>query len=169
MARAAALALPEVVIALSRGAQTFQPIRRFTMGLAALLTLAMGLFAFSPAADFYIFVVQDMTAVVGNLAQSTLAFFLFFPALATITSWLRGLLINGRATKEVNVGMAINLVITGAILGIGLANKLPGLPTAAAAFNIAAACEIIYLAWRSQRVLAIRWPIFSFRRLEIGN
>jgi hypothetical protein len=177
MARAAALALPEAVIALTNGPETYRPLRRFSFNLAAGLTLLMALFIFSPAADFYLFVVQDMTALVGALAESSLALFLFFPALATITSWLRGLLINRRVTREVNVGMALNLVTTGLILAIGLANRWPGLPAAAIALNAASLVEILYLGWRTQRILPEAVPLpglgkaslIGKRRLEIGD
>ena len=40
MARAAALALPEVVIALHHGARTFNPIRRFTLLMTGIVTVA---------------------------------------------------------------------------------------------------------------------------------
>lgn len=177
MARAAALALPEAVIALTNRAETYRPVRRFSFNLAAGLTVLMALFIFSPAADFYLFVVQDMTALVGALAESSLALFLFFPALATITSWLRGLLIHRRITKEVNVGMAINLVVTGIILAIGLVNRWPGLPTAAVALNAASLVEILYLGWRTQRILPEAVPLpklhnvqpVTGQRLEIGD
>jgi hypothetical protein len=165
MARAAALALPEAVIALSKGPRTFQPIRHFSFGLAVTLSALMALFIFSPASNFYIFVVQDMTAAVGNLALSSLTLFLFYPALATITSWLRGLLINGRATKEVNVGMAVNLVTTAVVLAIGLVNELPGLPTAAVALNTASVLEIVYLTWRAQHILPFNVPLFNLWKL----
>jgi hypothetical protein len=165
------------VIALTNGPETYRPLRRFSFNLAAGLTLLMALFIFSPAADFYLFVVQDMTALVGALAESSLALFLFFPALATITSWLRGLLINRRVTREVNVGMALNLVTTGLILAIGLANRWPGLPAAAIALNAASLVEILYLGWRTQRILPEAVPLPGLgkaslirkRRLEIGD
>jgi progressive ankylosis protein len=153
MARAAALALPEVVIALSRGPQTFIPIRRFSLWLTGALTLFIALFIFTPLSNFYVFTVQEMTPVTGQLTISGLLLFLPYPALATITSWLRGLLINEEATKAVNMGMAINLLCTAVVLTIGLQQLWPGLPTAAAALNIAAFGEIIYLTWRTQRAL----------------
>jgi pilus assembly protein TadC len=40
LARAAALALPEAVIALTKGPGTYQPIRRFSLTLAGLVALA---------------------------------------------------------------------------------------------------------------------------------
>lgn len=159
MARAAALALPEVVIALSERRDTFQPLRRFSLNLALATTGLVALFVFTPLAAYYIYVVQDMTAVVGALTESSLVYFLFFPALATFISWLRGLLINRRVTKAVNVGMAINLVVTAVILAIGLFNKWPGLPTAAVALNAAALGEIVYLGWYTQRILPAETPL----------
>jgi hypothetical protein len=153
MTRAAALALPEVVIALEKRPNSFQPLRTFSFRLAGALTLLMAVLIFTPAADFYLFTVQDMTPTVGELAESGLFLFLFYPALATITSWLRGLLINQKATTAVNWGMAINLLITILVLAAGLLLRQPGLPTAAVALNLASAGEVIYLAWREQRLL----------------
>ncbi|MFQ5398597.1 MAG: hypothetical protein ACE5E7_03270 [Anaerolineae bacterium] len=166
MARAAAFALPEAVIALSERPNSFQPVRRFSFILAGVLTLAMAGFVFSPAAALYVFGVQDMTKLVGDLAMSSLTLFLLFPALATITSWLRGLLINRRNTKVVNIGMAINLVVTAIVLVIGLVNRQPGLSTAAVALNLASLFEIIYLGWRTQHVLPLNGPLFKFWRQE---
>ncbi|MBK8935699.1 MAG: hypothetical protein IPM76_25935 [Chloroflexi bacterium] len=159
MARAAALALPEAVIALSERPDAFQPLRRFSLNLALIMTGLMALFILTPLAAFYIYVVQDMTAVVGALTESSLIYFLLFPALATFISWLRGLLINRRATKAVNVGMAINLAITASVLTIGLLARLPGLPTAAVALNAAAVGEILYLGWYTQRILPAETPL----------
>jgi hypothetical protein len=151
--RAAAFALPEVVIALTKEPGTFAPLRRFALSLAAVLTAFMVLFTFSPAADFYIFRVQDMTADVGQLARSVLILFLLFPALAAAISWLRGLLIAQRVTKAVNVGMFINLGITVIILLVGLMRQWAGLPTAAIALNAASLIEVLYLGWRIQLIL----------------
>ncbi|MCP4359016.1 MAG: hypothetical protein GY796_13430 [Chloroflexi bacterium] len=162
MARAAAFALPEAVIALSKGTTNFSPLRRFTGSLTLGVTLFMVLFTFSPLASFYIFVIQDMTESVGELVQLTLVFYLLFPGMTVVGMWLRGVLINGRQTTDVNVAMGINLAVTVVVLGIGLALHLPGLPTAAAALNLAVFCEIIYLAWRTQRIVPIR--LFSFSR-----
>lgn len=155
MARAAALALPEAVIALSQGPHTFKPIRRFSVMLAVGLTILMTIFVFTPLSDLYVFVVQEMTPLTGDLTLSGLLLFLPFPALATMTSWLRGLLINEQATKAINMGMAINLLVTAVVLAVGLQLRLPGLPTAAVALNIAAFVEIIYLTWRTERALPV--------------
>jgi hypothetical protein len=161
MARAAALALPEVVIALSEKPGSFFPVRRFSFNLMLGITGIMFLFVATPLSAFYIFVVQDMTTVVGQIARSSLIYFLFYPALATIISFLRGLLINRRVTKSVNMGMAINLVVTAVVLAIGLKLRAQGIPTAALALNLAAVGEIIYLGWQTRRVLPEETPLLG--------
>ena len=104
MTRAAAFSLPEVVIALSKKPEMFQPLRKFSFRMSGGLIVLMAVFVFTPAVSLYIFVVQDMTEVVGNLALSSVKLFIFFPALAALTSWLRGLLINDSATTAINMG-----------------------------------------------------------------
>ena len=95
-----------------------------------------------------------MTQLVGELVQSSLILFLLYPALTVLISWLRGLLVKASVTREVNLGMAINLFMTAVILAIGLYLYLPGLPMAAIALNVAAFCEVIYLLWRARSILA---------------
>jgi len=159
MARAAALALPEAVIALTKGPDSYAPIRRFSLTLAATVGVVITLFTFSPLARLYLFGVQDMTVDVGTLAQNSLIYFLPFPALTVIGMWLRGVLINGRKTTPVNMAMAVNMVVTVIVLVTGLANQWPGLPTAAVALSLAVLAEIIYLGWRAQQYL----PAFATR------
>jgi hypothetical protein len=127
-------------------------------------------FVFSPTADFYLFQVQDMTADTGQLARSVLPLFLLLPALAAAISWLRGLLIAQRLTKDVNVGMVINLLITVFIVFAGLQQRWAGLPTAAVALNIAALFEVIYLGWRTQLILPAGTLLLSRKwQLQSGD
>jgi len=164
MTRAAALALPEVIIALHRDRATFGPLRRFSFTLVGAVTAATAVFALTPLARFYVFQVQDMTPDVGELALSSLSLFLLFPALAVLTSWLRGLLIHGRHTRDVNVGMAVNLAVTGAVLLFGLRLAWPGLPTAALALNLASLAEVVYLTARTRAALPADLPLFRAPR-----
>lgn len=161
MVRAAALAFPEAVIALTKGPHAFKPLRQFAWILTTAVTLFMALFALTGLSSFYIYVVQDMTEVVGSLVKDSLVLYLLFPGLTVLAMWLRGLLIHDRKTKVVNMAMIINLVITAVILGIGVRLYLPGLPVAAVALNVAIIFEVIFLAWRTQRTIPIGLPSFS--------
>lgn len=166
MARAAAMALPEAVIALHQDSETFKPIRRFSLYLTAATTLTMTLFVFTPLARWYIFTVQDMTVEAGEMALSSLGMFLLFPALAVIASWLRGLLIQSRHTRHVNVGMVVNLSITALVLILGVVQQWTGLATAALALNLASFGEVLYLLWRTQQTLPVDLTLFGSPRAQ---
>lgn len=155
MARAAATALPETVIALTRGPETLAPIRRFSLTLTGLTILAMVLLVFTPLLSFYLRDLQDADAAVAELARTGTRLFLLYPALFVVVSWQRGLLIKGRATRPVNTGMAINLVVTALFLALGVALRWPGIPSAALALYAAIFAELLYLGWRVRAQLGI--------------
>ena len=151
--RAAALALPETVIALTKGQHTYGPIRRFSLTLTGASLLGMALFVLSPLLPFYLFTVQDAEPAIASLARYGATLFLIYPALFVLLSWLRGLLISAHATTAVNVGMAINLLVTTLILVAGVALELHGITVAAVALNVAQLAELAYLFWHTQNVL----------------
>ncbi len=153
MGRAAALALPEVIIALYEDDADFQALRRFSYGLAGIVFAIMVVFTFTPLATVYVYGVQDLTPAVGSLVLSSLALFLAYPTLAVLISWVRGLLIQRRSTRQVNIGMFINLGVTVVVLLVALAQERPGLPSAAVALNLAVIAELVYLAWQTQAQL----------------
>ncbi len=155
MARAAAMALPEAVIALTRGPHSHGPIRRFSLTLAGLSVVGMGLFALTPLLTLYLFRLQDADADVAGLAAYGTRLFLLYPALFVVVSWLRGLLIRSRATRAVNLGMGINLLLTAALLALGVAQRWDGMTTAAAALYLAIVAELLFLAWRVRARLGI--------------
>lgn len=167
ISRAAALALPEVVIAISEGEQTFRPIRRFSFTLTAVITLLMTVFVLTPAAKFYLFQVQDMTEAVGELARSGLALFIPLPGLAVLLSWIRGLLINQRKTKFVNFGMGINVLATIGLLAIGMFFGWPGINTAALALTVASVFELIYLMRRIRNLLDFQFTLFDWPQTAV--
>lgn len=166
MARAAAMALPEVIIALHQDQVTFNPLRRFSLYLTAGASLVMALFIFTPLSKWYLLNVQDMTPNVAEMAKSNLNLFLLFPAMAVITSWLRGLLIQSSYTRYVNLGMAINLTITALTLLVGVVQHWPGLASAALALNLASLGEVIYLLWRTQQLLPDGLTLFGHARAQ---
>lgn len=164
VARAAAFALPEVIIALFHGQDNFRTLRRFTNTLVIASILFMISIILTPLLSLYLFGIQDLTLPVANVARSGLIFFIPFPALATLISWIRGLLINQGVTRPVNGGMAINLFITAIVLFIGLFYNWPGINAAAIALSLAAAVEFLFLWWRIGGVLDFRFSIIELRR-----
>lgn len=155
MARAAAFALPEVVIALTKGRETYAPLRRFAMTLMLITTGIMALLVFTPLISVYLFTVQDADPAVGELARWGVLLFLVLPSLTVVVSWVRGLLISNHATTTINIGMAINLLLTAVILLTGVSLQTLGIATASAALNVALVVELVYLLWQAERSMQI--------------
>ncbi len=169
VARAAAFALPEVIIALSDGRATFKPLRRFTYTLVIVNSAAMLLFVLTPLSDFYLLRIQDADPAIANLARNGLLIFLPLPALAILISWIRGLLINRRVTTAVNIGMIINLILTITILFFSVSYEWPGIPGAAVALSISAAVELIYISWRVGGALEFQFSWFDFKKHPVPS
>lgn len=146
--RAPALALPEAVIALGRKPTAAGPLRRFSWTIAWLSTATIAVLILTPGADFYLGQLQDAEPEVAELARRGLAYFIPLPFLATMVSWLRGVLIYRGATRVVNEGTAVNLVVTLLLLGLGLFRDWSGLGTAALALDTAWLVQLLFLAWR---------------------
>jgi hypothetical protein len=163
VARAAAFALPEVVIALTNGQPTFKPLRRFSLTLTLGSTAFMVALLATPLAGFYLLVVQDLKPEVATIVSAGLLVFLSLPGLTALISWMRGLLINSRATGIVNGGMAINLTVTALVLAAGVLLEWPGINAAALALSLAAGAEFLFLWWRIGDVLPFRFRIFEMR------
>jgi hypothetical protein len=151
--RSPALALPEVVIALTDGLRTFAPLRRFTLTLVTITSLFMIALTLTPLINFYLLGVQDTTDAVAAVVKAGIVLFIPLPALAIMISWIRGLLIDARVTRIVNGGMFINVFITALILILGVRFQWPGINSAAIALTAAAAAELAYLWWRVGNVL----------------
>jgi progressive ankylosis protein len=164
MTRALAFALPEVVIALTKEEDTYGPVRGFALRLAGISILVMTLLIFTPLLTFYLLRVQDADPAVSELARSGVRLMLFLPAITTLVSWLRGLLINKRATASVNGGMFVNLSVTAAVLVTGLILRYSGVSTAVVALNLAAAVELLFLLWRAQGVLQVNLSFLPLGR-----
>ncbi|MCP5109373.1 MAG: hypothetical protein GY953_00910, partial [bacterium] len=146
--RAAALSLPEAVIALNRSEQTHGPIRRFSWNLSGLVLLGAALFTWTPLAGFYLLELQDATPEVAEVARRGLVLFLIFPALATLVAWLNGLLIGAGRTRAVTAGMAIYVVFIALIMAPAILFGWDGVSTAAAALTISTLAQFLYLLWR---------------------
>lgn len=164
VARSAAFALPEVVIALYKGKLTFRPLRRFSLTLVVISTVLIVMVVFTPLLSLYLLQIQDLTLPVATTARAGLVLFIPFPALATLIAWLRGLFINRGATRVVNLGMAANLIVTALILLLGILNNWPGISTAAIALCVAAGIEFLLLRWQINGLLDFGFSLFEFNR-----
>lgn len=157
LARASAMALPEVIIALNQTPQAGDALRRFIIRLAGVNGLLILLLAFTPISTLYLVSIQDATAEVSAQARYGLMILALFPAVATLNFGLRGFLISRRHTPPVNTGMALNLIITALLLTVGVWWRAPSILLAGVALNAALLVETVYLAWQAQQRLVVNW------------
>lgn len=146
--RAGGMALPEVVIALAGQDGALPALRTFGRRLGVGASTLMGLLVATPLVDLYLGTMLDTTAEVAAVARLGLALMVPLPAIFTLVAWQRGLLIHQERTRVVNEGMALQLTVIAACLGLGLWAQWPGIVTAAIAFNVAIAVQCGFLALR---------------------
>lgn len=150
--RAPSFALPEVIIALSDRPGAPAALRRFSLTLAGGVLAVMVLFAATPFVRFYLSDIQDAAAGVIELTRWGLILLIPLPALTTLVSWARGLLIHQRKTQIVNAGMAVQLSTLVCGLALGLWQQWPGIATAAVTLNIAWGLQFVFLYRRYMRL-----------------
>ena len=76
------------------------------------------------------------------------------PALSTLISWQRGLLIYAKRTTSITQAVALNvaILITTMFAG-GALLPIPGVTTASIALTASVGAEWLYLRWRSKPVI----------------
>lgn len=159
--RAASLALPEVVIALSdedesdgnaesgTGAESAEAaLRRFALTLSAIFLVLMGVLVSTPLLDLYLVGLQDADPAVAALAALGLGLCLPLPAGAILVSWLQGRLIAAGRTRAVNASTFLQLVVLAAGLAVGLAIGTQGMATAVVSLQVSIFAQGLYMAWR---------------------
>jgi O-antigen/teichoic acid export membrane protein len=110
--RALGLSYQEVIIALiGEKKEGYEQLKKFALILAASLVIVLGLFAFTPLADFWFITVSGLSDSLANLARLPLMIMFFFPALTVLISIQRGLLVSSKNTKPVTVGTIIEFTI----------------------------------------------------------
>jgi hypothetical protein len=139
------LALQETTIAQSRVPGMMRPLRDFTFIVAGVTSLATALLAFSPLIDLHLDYVIGLAPELRGLVRTGIQISLLLPALSTITSWMRGLIMAAGATGRIYRGMLVNLLVNCAILVAGVVLNSPGVPLAAVALTLASAAEYLYL------------------------
>ncbi len=147
IARAPALAMPEVIIALNKDEKHSAALWKFVGVLFGITLIGMGLFVVSSADLFYLQTIQQAVPAVTALAENGVLISVFFPAITLLVFALRGFLISNQRTRPINLGMLINLSITAIILASGLTFNWGGIFTAALALNVAIIFELFYLYW----------------------
>lgn len=151
IARAPALAMPEVIIALNKNSERTAALWKFIGTLFVVTLVGMGAFVLSSADRFYLQTIQQAVPSVTELAESGVLISVLFPAITLLVFALRGFLISNQTTRPVNTGMIVNLIVTAIILAVGFTLNWAGIFTAALALNVAVVFELLYLVWERRK------------------
>jgi len=149
--RTPVVALPEVIITLLEERGSLNELRRFSLRVGILCTLALGLLSFTPLADIYFQKIIGLPEHVADIAAAGSQFGLFIPLIIAWQSWFRGLLTANRLTMAVTIAMLVNLFTLATILFMGVNMQLRGVRIAAVALSISALTETLILRSASYR------------------
>jgi Na+-driven multidrug efflux pump len=145
--RALGLSYQEVIIALiGEKKEKFKPLLKFAISLAVILVALLGLFAFTPLADFWFITVSGLDESLAEFAHLPLMIMFFFPALTVLISIQRGILVAAKNTKPITAGTATEFVTIVIMLMILISNKnMVGAVAAVIAIIIGRLASNIYL------------------------
>jgi hypothetical protein len=151
LGRATAMSYQEAVVALLANSQTYRQLQRFAWTLAAILGITFGVFAVTPLAHWWYSVVAGLPPHLVEFTVLPTLLIAPLPAIATLISWQRGVLVHLRRTQFITHSVAISLVVlvTMLILGAWLL-PLPGATIGALSLTTSVFGEWIYLWWRSR-------------------
>ena len=156
--RALGLSYQEVIIALlGEKKEGYEQLKSFAQKLAVLLIIVLGLFAFTPLADFWFITVSGLSSSLTDLAKLPLMIMFFFPALTVLISIQRGLLVSAKYTKPITVGTATEFITIVVLLFI-LVNICGMIGAVAATISFVAGriAAIIYLIPSSRKSLKLK-------------
>lgn len=156
LGRSTAMSYQEAVVALLTNSQTYRQLQRFAWTLAAILGVIFGIFAVTPLAHGWYSVVAGLPPHLLEFAILPTLLIAPLPAVATLISWQRGVLVHLRRTQYITHSVAISLGLLVLMLTLGTwLLPLPGVTIAALALTTSVLGEWIYL-WQRSRSAAQR-------------
>ena len=153
--RSLGFAYQEVVVALLDESGSAFTLRRFTVGLSAILTLVMGLIAATPLSWLWFHTISGLRPELAGLGQSALWIGILMPAISVWQNALQGLIVHSRRTRGVSEAVGIFLISAGAVLGVGVAQgTVTGIYVGVGAFVVGGLIQVSWLLWRG-------WPAWQ--------
>jgi Na+-driven multidrug efflux pump len=145
--RALGLSYQEVIIALvGEKKEGLNLLLKFALILAGILISLLGLFAFTPLADFWFRTVSGLSISLTDFARLPLMIMFFFPALTVLISIQRGVFVNAKNTKPITLGTVIEFltIVLSLLIFVNYLN-LVGAVAATIAFVAGRLASNIYL------------------------
>jgi hypothetical protein len=154
LGRSLAFSYQEVVVVLMLDKESFEGLRRFTIGLALVLAGSFALLTLTPAAHIFYQGISGLSAELVSFAIVPTLILSVIPGVETFISWWRGLFIHIKQTRTITQAVGLNVVVLAAVmLGAGASlSKVPGTITAAIALTASTAAQLGYLWWCSRQL-----------------
>ena len=143
-------ALQEITISLARNPADLPHTRRAAAIIGVVTTAATLLFAFTPLLTAYLGRSGiNVPLSLWDDVKLGIAVGGLLPLITALACQVRGMLVAGKATREVYRGMAIGLATHTALLVVGVALQIPPMWAASGAFTLGAVAEYLYLTARA--------------------
>jgi hypothetical protein len=148
--RSLGIAYNEVVVALLEETGSFTNLKRFAEILSGISTLVLLLVTATPLSTLWFAKITALSPELAELARTSLWFAIPLPALSVMQSWYQGAILHNRRTSGITESVAIYLVTSIAILGLGVWwRKVTGLYVGLSALTISVLVQTIWLGLRS--------------------
>ena len=153
--RAMGFAYNEVMVALLDRWRPVPALRKFAWGLAVLTTALLLAGAATRLGLWWFARGSALPEVLARMAWRSLWLVVPMGAVSVWQSFHQGVLVHAHRTRAVTESMAVLLVATATVLGVGVAwHSLPGLGFAALALTAGGVAQIAWLSYRSRAAVA---------------
>ena len=158
--RSMGLSYQEVNIALiGDKKQNYPSLRNFAILLGIVVTVLLGVIAFTPLAEIWFIKVSGLTADLADLAYLPLQILLLLPALSILLSFQRSTLVVASTTKPISIATAVELFTIIAVLLVCIAYfNMIGVIAASIAYIIGKSASNIYLGPLQHKTVR-KWKI----------
>lgn len=144
--RSCGFALHEVAVRLADEPGGRAALHKFAIRLSLVTSGALFVLWVTPLAVFWFRDISGLPENLVSLSKVSVVFGLLMPAYAVWMNFYQGVLVQQRRTRAVTTAVIIYVVISCALLSLGVTVvRLPGLPYALCAFTIAGLCQTEYL------------------------
>jgi len=149
--RSVGVAYNEVVIARIQEPGSTPALRRFTIGLALATSAGILLIASTPLSRIWFGTITGLSEDLVLFSQAAVWFALLLPAVATIQSWLQGIILHSGRTRSITEAILIYLIVISVLLIAGTAwGRVSGIYVALVSMTVAEVVRNLWLWWRSR-------------------
>ena len=144
--RSFGFAFHEVAVRLADEPGGRDALRTFAVRLSLLTSGALVLLWATPLAEFWFRDVSGLPSDLVAVSTAGVGFGMLMPGYAVWMNYYQGVLVQQHRTRAVTSAVFVYVVISGALLGVGVATQSwPGLPGALGAFTVAGLLQTAYL------------------------